>query len=54
MANNQISQKKKEKEKNKYVRIEICSIMSVSTLLLKLPTVSRRFWQFSTTPLNFR
>lgn len=37
--------KKKEKEKNKYVRIEICSKMSVSTLLLKLPTVSRQFWQ---------
>lgn len=30
MANNQISQKK-EKEKNKYVRIEICSWVSLLT-----------------------
>lgn len=45
MANNQISQKKrKEKEKNKYVRIELCSIMRVSALLLKLLLVSRQFW----------
>lgn len=36
MANNQISQKKKRK--NKYVRIEICSLLSAPILSLKLPT----------------
>lgn len=49
MANNQISQKKR-KRKNKYVRIEICSLLSAPILLLKLPTCDAN--NFDNLPIN--